>query len=100
MTLSSDDEAILNMFQIQYINVASQFLLGMFRWFSSTFATAYEEVQAFLNINGEGTRKKPVIATQPQFPRIIITLSRIRGTEWSSANSGNGNAITTQLSEH
>jgi hypothetical protein len=38
---------------------------------------------------GESTPRKLVTATQPQFPRIVISLSWAHVTEWSSANWGN-----------
>jgi hypothetical protein len=44
---------------------------------------------------GEGTPRKLATATQPQFPRIIISRSWIHVTEWSSANWGNSNTVTS-----
>jgi hypothetical protein len=43
---------------------------------------------------GEGTQRKLAIATQPEFPRIVISLSWTHVTEWSRANWGNGNATS------
>jgi hypothetical protein len=48
---------------------------------------------------GEGTPRKLTTATQPQIRRIVISLILTSGTEWSSANEGNDNAIATQLEE-
>jgi hypothetical protein len=56
---------------------------------------------------GEGTPRKLATATQQQFPRIVISLSWTRVTEWGSTNWGNGNAtprktekLNFQAAEH
>jgi hypothetical protein len=44
---------------------------------------------------GRGTPRKLATATQPQFPRTVTTLSWTHVTEWSSANWGNDNAVSS-----
>jgi hypothetical protein len=44
---------------------------------------------------GEGTPRKLAGATQPQFPRIVISLSWTQVTEWSSAYWGNCVAVSS-----
>jgi hypothetical protein len=39
--------------------------------------------------------RKLATATQPQFPRTVVSLSWTHVTEWSSANWGNGNAVSS-----
>jgi hypothetical protein len=39
-------------------------------------------------------------ATQPQFPRTVISLSGIHVTEWNSANWGNSNAVSSICNHH
>jgi hypothetical protein len=48
-----------------------------------------------VHFKGEGTPRKQTTATQPQFPRTIISLSWTHVTEWSSANWGNGNTVSS-----
>jgi hypothetical protein len=44
---------------------------------------------------GEGTPRKLATATQPQFPRTVISLSWTHITEWSSAYWGNDNTVAS-----
>jgi hypothetical protein len=48
-----------------------------------------------INCNCENTIRKPATATQLQFPRTVISLSWTHVTEWSSANCGNDNAVSS-----
>jgi hypothetical protein len=52
-------------------------------------------VQAGRQCKGEGTPRKLATATQPQFPRIVISLSWTHVIIWSSANWGDCVAVTS-----
>jgi hypothetical protein len=60
-------------------------------WYKGSFSFTWPNDATSICM-AEGTPRKLATATQPQFPRTVISLSWIYVTEWSSANWGYGNA--------
>jgi hypothetical protein len=65
----------------------------------SHMINGWSEVWTDLDCRAGGTPRHLATATQPRFPRIVISLNWTHVNEWSSANWGNGNASRGMIEE-